>query len=112
MMILFKDISLLEHDAQTQYKFNRFWALVWSLTMVAIPCVPTLYAHSVSALIIQEISLWANFATHFGAMSAALAAKNTARTLGDTTYAVSDMDTTVDDIQDNVNQIADALSGE
>lgn len=88
VMVATRNVGALEHDPHSQYKFNRMWALIWFTTMVVIPFIPTLYAHSVSALIIQEISLWANFATHFGAMSAALAAQGTADTVADTNEAV------------------------
>lgn len=95
IMLLVKDVNLLEHDARSQYKFNRFWAMIWSITMLAIPFIPTLYGHTISALIIQEVSLWANFATHFGAMSAALAAENTHNT--------------VNEIDENVDAVTEVL---
>lgn len=69
------DVHNLEYDAATQYKFHFFWAWFWFLVLIAIPFIPQAWGHSTSALIIQEVSLWANFATHFGAMSAALAAR-------------------------------------
>lgn len=70
------NVHNLEYDAATQYRFHFFWAWLWFLALVAIPLFPMAWGHSVPALIIQEVSLWANFATHFGAMSAALAAKS------------------------------------
>lgn len=76
IMFIMKDVDHLEHDPKSQYRFNRFWAIAWGVVLIGLPFFPTLYAHTISALIIQEISLWANFATHFGAMSAALAASN------------------------------------
>jgi hypothetical protein len=103
MMILFKDVELLEHDAATQYKFNRFWAMFWFTTMVCVPLVPTL-RHPFLSLLIMEASLWANFATHFGAMSAALAAKNT-------TSVVKDIAEDVGSVTENVEQIADVVTG-
>lgn len=91
MMFLFKDIGLLEHDARSQYKFNRFWAIVWFMALVAIPFLPRLYGHDVGTMLVLEVSLWANFATHFSGMSSALAAVNTTQT-------VTDMSDDVDDI--------------
>lgn len=102
-MIILKDINHLEHDASSQYRFNRFWAILWFVTMITIPGVPKLYAHSISALIITEISLWANFATHFGAMSAALAAINTTKSVTDD---LSDVASDVQDIQENTEILA------
>ncbi len=108
-MLLLKDIRLLEHDAQSQYKFNRFWVMTWGAAMVVIPFDPTLYAHSISALIIQEVSLWANLATHFSGMSAALAAKNTTQTLSDTTVFVEDISDDIDEIHTVTDKVEDLL---
>jgi hypothetical protein len=55
-------------------------------------------------LLILEVSLWANFATHFGAMSSALAAKNTTATVKEAAEAV-------DDIHEDVAQIAEVVAG-
>lgn len=95
IMFLFKDIDLLEHDARSQYKFNRFFAILWFVVMIGLPFDKGLYAHSISALIITEVSLWANFATHFSGMSSALAASNTSRT--------------VDNIAEDVGQVGEVL---
>lgn len=73
-MLVRRDIHNMEYDAGTQYRFHRFWAIFWFLTMLAVPCFPSLVAN-LPALLILEASLWANTATHFGGMSAALAAK-------------------------------------
>jgi hypothetical protein len=76
LALLFKrDIQALEYDPGAQYKFHFFWTWTWFLAMIALPFFPVLWGHTLPALLIQEISLWANFATHFGAMSSALAAK-------------------------------------
>lgn len=69
-----KEVHHLEYDPVTQFKFHFFWTWTWFIILIIIPFVPTLYAHSLSALIIQEVSMWANFVSHFTAMSASLAA--------------------------------------
>jgi hypothetical protein len=92
-MFIFKDIDKLEHDPVSQYKFNRNAALIWLVTMIGVPFVGNLYDHNISALIITEVSLWANLATHFGAMSGALAAMNT-------TKKIDNIDNTVDGVGD------------
>lgn len=74
LMLVTKDIHNLEYDPKTQYRFHRAWALFWFTTMLIVPFFNSLRS-SIPALLILEASLWANFATHFGAMSAALAAK-------------------------------------
>ena len=103
MMVLFKDVNLLEHDPGSQYKFNRFWAFVWFSCIIAVPFMPRLYGHNIGTLIIIEVSLWANFASHFGNMSSALAAMNTTKT-------VLDVADDVDDIKDDVSNVADVLA--
>ena len=75
LVLLFKrDVEQLEYDPGTQYRFHFVAAWFWFATMIAVPFVPVL-RHPILSLLIMEASLWANFATHFGAMSAALAAK-------------------------------------
>jgi hypothetical protein len=76
LLLLFKrDITRLEYDPATQYRFHFAATWLWFVAIVVVPFFPSLYAHQLPALIIQEVSLWANFATHFGSMSSALAAK-------------------------------------
>jgi len=101
VMFILKDVQHLEHDPHSQYRFNRFWALMWGIGIIVIPFFPTLYAHTLSALIIQEISLWANFATHFGAMSAALAASNTTQDV----RAMSDDLNTMEQLTEKIDEI-------
>lgn len=74
--LLARKVHGLEYDPHIQYRFHQTFAILWFCALWVLPFFPKLYGHSVSALIIQEISLWANFATDFGAMSAALAAGN------------------------------------
>jgi hypothetical protein len=71
-----KDVHALEYDPMAQYKFHRFWAIFWFIFLCCVPLVPVLYGHTPVGLIIIEASNWANFATHLGAMSAALAAQS------------------------------------
>jgi hypothetical protein len=97
-MFLLKDVDKLEHDAQSQYRFNRFWAIFWFGQMFLLPLLvwvaPKIWM-GIEFFYITEASLWANFATHFGAMSGALAAMNTTERLSDQ----------VDEVSDNVDDI-------
>lgn len=102
VMLFTRDVNKLEHDPASQYKFNRFWAIIWGILMISVPFVPKLYGHNSSALIIQEISLWANFATHFGAMSGALAAMNTRG-------VIEGMADDVQDIQEDTSKLDEVL---
>lgn len=68
-------IHNFESNPQTQFKFHLRMTVFWVITMVAIPFVPALYGHGIAPLIIEEISLYANAATEYGAMSAAIAAQ-------------------------------------
>lgn len=91
VMFILKDVQHLEHDPHSQYRFNRFWAIVWFLAIIG--ALIALWPHNrtqMVPLLILEVSLWANFATHFGAMSAALAASNTSQ---DTHDMAEDLDT-------------------
>lgn len=64
----------LSVDPKWQFKFNAFFSVLWIISMILIPLCPSLYGHTTSALIIEEVSLWANFASHFGALGANLSA--------------------------------------
>lgn len=102
-MLFIRDVHLLEHDAATQYKFNRFWAIIWGLAIVAV--VFPLWPHHTNdfvQLLILEVSLWANFATHFSGMSAALAAKNSTR-------AGNDLAEIIDDVQHDIHDTAESV---
>ncbi len=66
-------IDQFENDARTQVKFHIFMAWVWFACMVLIPFVPVLWGWTLPALIIQEVSLYANWSTEIGALTAAQA---------------------------------------
>ena len=74
IQLIRKDIHDLEYEAKTQYKYHRTASIFWLGTMVLIPFIPYLYGGDIGILIILEVSLYANFGTEFGAMSAAEAA--------------------------------------
>lgn len=69
-----KDLHKLEYDAKTQYNFHRIMAVAWVLAGIGVVFVPSLWSHSIGILVVLEVSLYANFATEFGSMSAAEAA--------------------------------------
>jgi hypothetical protein len=107
MMILFKDVQLLEHDPKAQYKFNRVSLIFWLVNMPLVIVLEVLFPSfwlKISVMYLIQASLWALVATHFGAMSAALAANNTTATVND---AAGD----IDDIQDNISKIAEVVVG-
>lgn len=60
-------IHRLEYDPVTQFKFNFFFTWLWFLSMIALPFFPSLYSHALYAPIIQELSIWALFISHFTA---------------------------------------------
>lgn len=64
----------LSVDPKWQFKFNSFFSMLWLASMLLVVFFPYLYGHTISALIIEEVSLWANFASHFGALGANLSA--------------------------------------
>lgn len=67
------EVHKLEYNATTQYNFHRIGAFFWLFCMVLVPFDGS-FRSSVTALLIMEASLYANFTTDFGAMSAAMAA--------------------------------------
>ncbi len=63
----------METDPHLQLRFHGFFTAFWALAMIVLPFVSALWVNY-PALVIEEVSLWANAATHFGAMSSAIAA--------------------------------------
>jgi hypothetical protein len=66
-------IHALQVDPKIQYQFHRCMSFVWLANIIGVLFVPSLHPNPADLFII-EASLYANFATEFGAMSAALAA--------------------------------------
>lgn len=99
-MIILKDVELLEHDADSQYKFNRVAALFWLCNMPLVVVLSVAFPKiwlQISVMYLIQASLWALVATHFGAMSAALAAVKTT--------------STVQEVSDDVEEIHDVTDG-
>jgi hypothetical protein len=77
-IIFTQEVHKLEYDPQAQYTFN-FWAMLfwfWNMPLVLLALI--FFNHwwiQISVFYIAEASVWALVATHFGAMSAAIAAK-------------------------------------
>lgn len=69
-----RGIHSLEYDPKAQYRFHQIASSFWFLTMIGTPFFPSLYSNSLGILVVLEVSLYANFATEFGSMSAAEAA--------------------------------------
>lgn len=66
-----------EYNPRTQYKVHLVAMWVWTFSMITVVCLFTFANHFwqvVSVLYLVVISLYANWATDYGAMSAALAA--------------------------------------
>ena len=104
-MFLVRDIGNLEHSAVTQYKFNRFWSAIWFVSLVSIPFIPKLYDYNIGTMLVLEVSLWANFATHFSGMSSAIAGMNTTKTVDNVADTVDDVSDDVDDIQETLSHV-------
>jgi hypothetical protein len=74
-------IKDFEYNPVTQYKVHLVAMWVWTASMITVVCLFTLANHFwqiVSVLYLVLISLYANWATDYGAMSAALAAQDLA----------------------------------
>jgi hypothetical protein len=74
--LLAREVHSLEYDPHVQYRFHQTFAIFWLIFMAALRWMPSLYDHNLASFLIEEISLYANFTTDFGSMSAALAAGN------------------------------------
>ena len=64
--------------ANPLYQLRLHWSgvIVWLIVMVYVPFMGA-FQHNVPALLIMEVSLYANLVTHFGAISGAEAAIQT-----------------------------------
>lgn len=69
-----RSLKSLEYDPHVQYRFHQSFMFFWLIAIAGVWFAPAF--HDVAARLIMEVSLYANFATDFGAMSAALAAGN------------------------------------
>jgi len=71
-------IDGLEHDADVQYQVHRwatwYWVINFPLVAILFWGFPDLWVR-IGLLLNTAYSLWANLATDFGAMSAAMAAR-------------------------------------
>lgn len=77
-LLVTKDIHELEYDPQAQYSFNRWCLWIWLIQMPLVAIALVWFNRfwvQISIFYVAEASVWALVATHFGAMSAALAAK-------------------------------------
>lgn len=76
-MLFTTELHKLEYDPRAQYRFNLWaaWAWLVQIPIVAILliCFNSLWVQ-ISIFYVAEASVWALVATHFGAMSASLAA--------------------------------------
>lgn len=111
-MIVFKDVNRLEHDPGAQYRFNRFWAIFWALQMPLVILLDLQFPHFwilISVMYFTQASLWANFATHFGAMSSALAADKAKAVVDDISEDVDDLGEDIDHIHAAI--LPDAVQG-
>lgn len=66
-------VHRLEYDPVTQFKFHFFFTWFWFLTLCSVPWISKLYGRNLGVLIIEEVSLWANFVSHMTALGSAIA---------------------------------------
>lgn len=80
-MMLTNRIHTLEYNPQAQYTFNLWCMWIWLVQMPLVAVLLFVFNQfwvAISIFYVAEASVWALVATHFGAMSAALAAKSQA----------------------------------
>jgi hypothetical protein len=77
IIMVFALIAWLPHrlatDPRWQFVLNAFFTIFWATVMLVVPHFRWLYGNT-PGLIIEEVSLWANMFTHFGALGGNLAA--------------------------------------
>lgn len=94
-------IHALQVDPHVQYRFHKIMSMFWIGMMCAVLFVAALHPNPADLFII-EASLYANFATEFGAMSSALAAM---RDHSESQMLARNEDDLRDDIKKEVREI-------
>lgn len=62
-------------DPRWQFCFNAFFSIFWLCAMAFVTTLHTFQgANNLPALLIMEVSLWANFISHYGALGGNVAA--------------------------------------
>ncbi len=78
MKKLLHPINFNFKGAKARVTFHTVMSYVWLVAMVAVPFIPSFQGLSnLAALLIMEVSLYANFATEFGAVDASKASVQT-----------------------------------
>lgn len=74
----FHPLRVLLRGPRARVYFHTTASWAWLITMVVVPCLGAFHgAAQLPALLIMEVSLYANFATEFGAIDAARASVQT-----------------------------------
>lgn len=58
-------MSAFESNETAQFRFHMCMAFFWILCMFIVPFIGG-FKHQIAALLIMEVSLYANFATEYG----------------------------------------------
>jgi hypothetical protein len=62
-------------DPKWQFVFNALFTTFWLIAMIFVLFLPTFHGSAnTPALLIMEVSLWANFISHYGALGGNVAA--------------------------------------
>ena len=76
-------VKRFEEDPTTQLKFHLFFSFLWLVNIVVAVftylALPAVWSHY-SVLYLVVVSLYANFATDYGAVAASIAARDIAKT--------------------------------
>lgn len=105
LTLLKKDINDLEYNAKAQYKFNRAATCFWIINMPTVVVLDVYFRREwlqISVMYLVQVSIWSLVATHFGAMSASLAADNGKTGMLELNQDIDDISEDIDDIHDTV----------
>lgn len=111
-MLLVKEVELLEHEPDVQYRFNRACLIFFLIQMPLMIALLILWPKAwlaIGLIYCTEISQWSLVATHLGNMISAISAHNAREAVRNTTTKVDTVADVVDDIQDNVQDVGEVL---
>lgn len=106
------DAHKLETDPETQWKFHRKMSWFWLSNFIVVPVLywgfPAAWIQ-LGLLFNTFYSLYANFATEFGAIPSSYAAMNTEKMTQNVISANEQLQDAVDDVADDVDDIKDQV---
>lgn len=102
------DAHRLETDPETQWKYHRKMSWFWVCNFVVVPVLFIGFPQAwikIGLLVNTIYSLYANFATEFGAIPSAYAAMNTKKMIDNVNNSNQELSDQLDDVADDVEDL-------